>query len=231
MESNPRAGGRTLYDLKSLDGRQLSPFGQRAHLALRHKGLAVDRVIPVRFVDKETIAFAKSQTVPVLVDGDAVVADSWRIAHYLEETYPDRPSLFGGDAGRALARYFNNWCGLWLTPEIARFILFDMLDHVDEEDRDYLRRTREPRFGPLAKLNETREARLPAFRKSLDPLRLTVKQNGNLHGATPGMADFMVAAAFHWAEQSSRFALLDADDPLYSWSQRLNAKLQTDKSK
>ncbi len=231
MESNPRAGGRTLYDLKSLDARQLSPFGQRAHLALRHKGLAVDRVIPVRFVDKETIAFAKSQTVPVLVDGDAVVADSWRIAHYLEETYPDRPSLFGGDAGRALARYFNNWCGLWLTPEIASFILFDMLDHVDEEDRDYLRRTREPRFGPLAKLNETREARLPAFRKALDPLRLTVKQNGNLHGATPGMADFMVAAAFHWAEQSSRFALLDADDPLYSWSQRLNAKLQTDKSK
>jgi glutathione S-transferase len=185
----------------------------------------------VRFVDKETIAVAKSQTVPVLVDGDAVVADSWRIAHYLEETYPERPSLFGGGAGRALARYFNNWCGLWLTPEIASFILFDMLDHVDEEDRDYLRRTREPRFGPLAKLNETREARLPAFRKALDPLRLTVKQNGNLHGATPGMADFMVAAAFHWAEQSSRFALLDADDPLYSWSQRLNAKLQTDKSK
>jgi glutathione S-transferase len=230
MASNPRAGGRTLYDLKSLDGRQLSPFGRRVHLALRHKGLAVDGIVAVRFVDKDAIAFAKSQTVPVLVDGDTVVADSWRIAHHLEETYPDRPSLFGGEAGRALARYFNNWCGLWLTPEIASFILFDMLDHVDEEDRAYLRRTREPRFGPLEKLNETREARLPAFQKALDPLRLTVKQNGNLHGATPGMADFMVAAAFHWAEQSSRFALLGADDPLYSWSQRLNAKLQTDKS-
>ena len=223
MASNPRAGGgRTLYDLKSLDGRQLSPFGQRVHLALRHKGLEVDRIEPVRFVDKEAIAFAKSQSVPVLVDGDEVVADSWRIANHLEDTYPDRPSLFGGEAGRALARYFNNWCGLWLTPEIASFILFDMLDHIDEEDRAYIRRTREPRFGPLEKLNETREARLPAFRKALDPLRLTVKQNGNLHGAAPGMADFMVAAAFHWAEQSSRFALLQTDDPLYSWSRRLN---------
>ncbi|MBL0898984.1 MAG: glutathione S-transferase N-terminal domain-containing protein [Reyranella sp.] len=212
----------TLYDLKSLDGRQLSPFGQRVHLALRHKALGLDKVELVRFVDKEAIAFAKSQTVPVLVDGDRVVADSWRIANHLEDAYTERPSLFGGEAGRALARYFNNWCGLWLTPEIASFILFDMLQHIDEEDRAYIRRTREPRFGPLEALNETREARLPAFRKALDPLRLTVKQNGNLHGARPGMADFMVAASFHWAAQSSAFALLNPDDPLYSWSKRIN---------
>lgn len=213
---------RTLYDLKSLDGRRLSPFGQRVQLALRHKGLPLDKVEPVRFVDKDAIAFAKSQTVPILVDGDKVVADSWRIANHLEDAYPDRPSLFGGEAGRALARYFNNWCGIWLTAEIASFILFDMLQHIDEEDRAYIRKTREPRFGRLETLNETREERLPAFRKVLDPLRLTVKQNGNLHGTNPGMADFMVAAAFHWAEQSSAFALLDADDPLYSWSRRIN---------
>lgn len=213
---------RALYDLKTLDGRRLSPFGQRVHLALGHKGLATDRIVAVRFVDKEAIAFAKSQTVPVLVDGDTVVADSWRIALHLEDTYPDRPSLFGGEAGRALARYFNNWCGLWLTPEIAGFILFDMLAHLDEEDRAYIRRTREPRFGPLDRLNETRDARLPAFRKALDPVRLTVKQNGNLHGAAPGMADFMVASAFHWAAQASDFELLATDDPLYSWSRRVN---------
>ncbi len=214
---------RTLYDLKTLDGRRLSPFGQRVHLALAHKGLEVDRIVPVRFVDKQVIAFAGSQTVPVLVDGDAIVADSWRIADHLEETYPDRPSLFGGEAGRALARYFNNWCGLWLTPEIASFILFDMLDHLDDDDRAYVRKTREPRFGPLDVLNSSREDRLPAFRRALDPLRLTVKQNGNLHGSAPGMADFVVAAAFHWAEQASSFTLLATDDPLYSWSRRINA--------
>lgn len=215
---------RTLYDLKTLDGRRLSPFGQRVHLALAHKGLAVDRLVAVRFVDKEAIAFAKSQSVPVLIDGDKVVADSWRIAGHLEDCYPDRPSLFGGEVGRALARYFNNWCGLWLTPEIASFILFDMLAHLDDEDRAYIRKTREPRFGPLDRLNETREARLSAFRAALDPLRLTVKQNGNLHGAVAGMADFMVAAAFHWAEQASEFALLTTDDPLYSWSRRINGQ-------
>jgi len=30
-----------------------------------------------------------------LIDGDKVVFDSWTIANYLEDTYPDRPSLFG----------------------------------------------------------------------------------------------------------------------------------------
>ena len=213
---------RTLYDIKTTDGRRLSPFGQRAHLALAHKDLAVDKMVAVRFIDKDAIAFAKSQTVPVLVDGETVVADSWRIANYLEDGYPDRPSLFGGNAGRSLARYFNNWCGLWLTPEVARFILFDMLAHLDEEDRAYIRRTREPRFGPLEALNEARAARLPAFRAALDPLRLTVKQNGNLHGGSPGMADYMVAAVCHWADQASDFALLAPDDPLYSWSRRIN---------
>jgi glutathione S-transferase len=189
---------------------------------LAHKNLAIDKIVTVRFVDKDSIAFANSQTVPVLVDGETVVADSWRIANYLEDDYPDRPSLFGGDAGRSLARYFNNWCGLWLTPEIARFILFDMLAHIDEEDRAYIRRTRERRFGPLEALNDARMARLPGFRAALDPLRLTVKQNGNLHGESPGMADYMVAAGFHWADQASDFALLAPDDPLYSWSRRIN---------
>jgi glutathione S-transferase len=35
--------------------------------------------------------FSGSRTVPVLVDGERIVADSGRIAAYLEETYPDRP--------------------------------------------------------------------------------------------------------------------------------------------
>jgi glutathione S-transferase len=92
---------RTLYDIKTTDGRRLSPFGQRVHLMLAHKNLAIDKIVAVRFVDKDSIAFASSQTVPVLVDGETVVADSWRIANYLEDDYPDRPSLFGGDAGRS----------------------------------------------------------------------------------------------------------------------------------
>jgi len=39
--------------------------------------------------------------VPIIQDGDKVVNDSFAIAQYLERTYPDRPSLFGGPGGAA----------------------------------------------------------------------------------------------------------------------------------
>ena len=37
--------------------------------------------------------------VPVLVDGDRTLHDSWNIAEYLDEAYPDLPSLFFGNSG------------------------------------------------------------------------------------------------------------------------------------
>ena len=40
--------------------------------------------------------------VPVLVDGDTTIADSWRIAEYLEENYKTSNPLFGSVEGRPL---------------------------------------------------------------------------------------------------------------------------------
>jgi len=75
-------------------------------MALAHKGFEVE-AIPWRFSDKPLIAQYQWGRVPVLVDDGRGVVDSWAIANYLEDRYPDRPSLFGGDAGRALARFYN----------------------------------------------------------------------------------------------------------------------------
>ena len=47
-----------------------------------------------RSTDKHAIAFADSTTVPLIIDGDTAVADSWRIAQYRDARYPER-SLFG----------------------------------------------------------------------------------------------------------------------------------------
>ena len=38
-----------------------------------------------------------------------MIHDSWAIACHLEDVYTDRPSLFGGENGRALARFINLW--------------------------------------------------------------------------------------------------------------------------
>ncbi len=68
-----------LYDLAGADPtRRFSPYCWRIRLALLHKGLPFE-TIPWRFTDKPVIAFAGSDKVPVLVDGDKILHDSlWR---------------------------------------------------------------------------------------------------------------------------------------------------------
>jgi glutathione S-transferase len=89
-----------LYELVSRDHKNgFSPFVWRIKMALAHKGLEYE-LVPLHFTEiEDALGFASSKTVPVLVDGDNVISDSFKIACYLEETYPDRPSLFGGNAG------------------------------------------------------------------------------------------------------------------------------------
>mgnify|MGYP003677549998 CR=1 FL=1 len=61
----------------------------------------------VRFGEKAKIEFSGQKLVPVIKDGETVVNDSWAIACYLEDTYADRPSLFGGEAGRGAAKLLD----------------------------------------------------------------------------------------------------------------------------
>ena len=84
----------TLYELCRADDRRFSPYCWRIRMALAHKGLDPERV-PVRFTEKDKIAFSGQKLVPVLVDGDTTVVDSFAIACYLDDAYPDRPTLFG----------------------------------------------------------------------------------------------------------------------------------------
>src|ERR1700757_3214400 len=161
-----------LYDLAGAQvERRFSPYCWRAKLALAHKGLAFD-TIPWHFTDKEAIAFSGQGRVPVLVDGDRIVFDSWTIATYLEDAYPDRPSLFRGDGGRAATRFINAWTDTVVNGGIARVIITDIFAVLDEKDRSYFRETREKRFGAtLGAIAADRDTRVVEFRQSLEPLR------------------------------------------------------------
>src|SRR5580698_8701496 len=98
-----------MYDLAGAEpDRRFSPYCWRARLALAHKKLPVE-TIPWRFTDKAEIAPSRQNLVPVLVDGDRWIAESWAIANYLENTYPDSPSLFGGVVGRSLTRHYSSF--------------------------------------------------------------------------------------------------------------------------
>jgi glutathione S-transferase len=91
-----------LFELVGTDEqRPFSPFCWRTRMALAHKGLSAES-IPWCFTEKDAIAPHNSEKVPVLIDDETAVADSWAIANYLEDTYSDRPSLFGGEGVRLL---------------------------------------------------------------------------------------------------------------------------------
>ena len=210
-----------LYDLAGADpNRRFSPYCWRIRLALAHKRLPVE-TIPWRFTEKAEIAPSGSKTVPVLVDGDRWIADSWTIANYLEDTYPDSPSLFGGAAARRLTRHYSSLADA-LVSAIFPFIALDILERVADRDREYFRTSREQRVGKtLEAFVANRDAKLPGFRASLAPLRTTLKTQPFFGGDEPLYADYALFGQFQWARCISPFALLEEGDPVKLWRDRL----------
>jgi glutathione S-transferase len=213
----------TMYDLAGVEAdRRFSPFCWRARMALAHKGLEVETV-PWRFTEKDKLPTPNDGRVPVIVDGGRVVHDSSAIADYLEERYPDRPSLFPGAAARGLSRFVQNWTETVLHIGLIRLVLLDIYKHIGPTDQAYFRQSRESRFGGLAleDVVKDRKERLPAFRASLDPLRRTVERQPFVCGDAPAYADYVVFGAFQWARAISDFALLASDDPVHAWRGRM----------
>jgi glutathione S-transferase len=210
-----------LFELVGTDeARPFSPFCWRTRMALAHKGLSAQS-IPWRFTEKDAIAPHNSEKVPVLIDGETAIVDSWAIANYLEDNYPERPSLFGGEGGRAMARMLN-WWGDGVIGGMFPLIIADIPLNLKPEDAAYFRKSREARFGkPLEEIMASRDKAVDGFRKSLDPLRLTLRTQPFLGGAAANYADYIVFGAFQWARVVSPFKLLVKDDPVYAWRERL----------
>lgn len=211
-----------LYDLAGAEpDRRFSPYCWRVRMALAHKGLAVE-TIPWRFTEKEAIADSGQGRVPVLVDDGRWIADSWVIADYLEKTYPDRPSLFDGVAGKALSRFHANWADGVMQPAMIPLVLLDIFKQLHEKDRAYFRKSREERFGKtLEEVVAGRDQRVASLRESLTPLRLTLKTQPFLGGEAPLYADYAVFGGFQWCRCVSAFPLLAPDDPVASWRRRM----------
>jgi glutathione S-transferase len=213
----------TLYELAAADPAvRFSPHCWKTRMALAHKGLIAERV-PWRFTEKEMIARSGQPLVPVLLDGGHVISDSWAIALHLDERFADRPALFGGPRDQALARFVNSWADTILLPAaIARLILTDIHDALAERDKAYFRSSREARFGmPLEMVVADRDTNLAAFQQLLASLRSTLKAQPFLSGQTPAYADYCVFGMFMWVHCISSIAILESQDPVYAWRERL----------
>lgn len=210
-----------LYELVGADaGRPFSPHCWKASMALAHKGLAFE-TRPASFTAIPGLEGGATKTVPLIRDGDRLVSDSFDIALYLEETYPDRPTLFGGEGGKAMARFVERWTQLTVHSYLGAAVLMDIHDCLAPEDQAHFRRTREPRFGkPIEQVPVGRDEKLASFRASLEPLRSTLSMQPFIGGQTPLFCDYIVFGAFQWARVVSSYPLLAADDPVRDWFER-----------
>lgn len=210
-----------LYELVGLDDRRYSQFAWRTRMAIAHKGLAV-AYRPVRVSDKAAIAFSGQGNVPILVDGTVTVIDSWKIAEYLESTYPEAPSLFGGEVGHGLARFVNAWVDRQVVPAAVPLVVCDVVDCVDAEDAAHLRAFMEKTFRiTFEQMREQRAEKKPAWKRLLDPARQAIRSQPFLSGDGPAYADYILFSVFQWARMIGTFELIEADDPLMAWRERM----------
>jgi glutathione S-transferase len=207
-----------LYDLVGRDAaRPFSPHCWKAAMALAHKGLEV-RTVPTCFLEVPTVEGGVSKVIPVIRDGETIVADSFAIAVYLDDAYPDRPTLFGGDGGKAMARFVERWSQLTIHPYITTAAILDLHAMQDDENAAYFRRNREQRLGKrLEEVAAGRDAGLAGFRASLEPLRSMLAYQPFIGGASPLFADYIVFGALQWARIASPYRLLGDEDVVMRW--------------
>jgi glutathione S-transferase len=208
-----------LFELAGNDpSLRFSPYCWRIRLALAHKSLE-PATRPWRFHEKTSLPGApQNHTVPVIVDGKTIVADSAVIAQYLEERYANGPSLFGSAGGEAHARFILAWTDTILIPALGPILAPVILPLLHPDDQAGYREAREARFGAtLEQLGAGRGKRLPALRAILAPLRRTLAQAPFLGGDEPSFADYAVFSCFQWARCVGVNDILDADDTLHPW--------------
>lgn len=210
-----------LYELAGSDAsRPFSPHCWKTRMSLAHKGLDFTS-IPVGFTEVPKIENGATKIVPLMRDGEKLVGDSFDIAIYLEEAYPQAPSLFKGEGGVAMARLIERWTQLTLHPYIGSAIMMDIHDCARDDDKAYFRESREGRTGKkLEEIPSGRDVRRGRFVNSLEPLRDMLKYQPFIGGETPLFADYIVFGAFQFARVVSPFQLLDEDDPVADWFDR-----------
>jgi glutathione S-transferase len=200
---------------------RFSPFCWRIKYALAHKELSWEE-IPIRaLTEKNLLPTPNEGKVPVLVDDDQVVFDSWDIALYLEEKYPNQ-LLFDSSESRAQSLFVKNWTEAVLHILVSRMGILDFYETQTKDDQKVFRETRESRFGVVLEDwgSDPQGARVD-FLKALEPLRQTLRSQKFMGGRTPNFSDYIMVGIFQWMRCGSRLKVFEESDDVFDYQERL----------
>jgi glutathione S-transferase len=98
----------------------LSSYSAKLRIACALKGMAPELRLPPdgSYRSAAYRRIVPTGTVPALVDGDMVLAESDAIAEYLDERFPGRPLLPGTARERARIRFLSRFHDLHLEPPL-----------------------------------------------------------------------------------------------------------------
>ncbi|MDR9403529.1 MAG: glutathione S-transferase family protein [Halothece sp. Uz-M2-17] len=189
---------------------ELSQYSEKVRFLLDYKGLDYRKIEVTPGVGQvEVYQMSGQRQVPVLKDGETVVADSTEIAMYLERTYPERPLIPTAAKEKGLTLLMEEWAdesiGLKsrkafmgalnrnealraavLPPETLDFVR-SIVSAIPSDFLDVLG-TGVGIGGDALKAIEG------SLKQDLEALCLILEEQPYLTGAVPTLADFSVAS-------------------------------------
>ena len=209
-----------LYDLSGKNDLRFSPPCWNVKLCLIHNNIEF-KTIPIKFTDKNKIAFSKQNLVPILDYNDGFVNDSWNIFNWLDQNHPQK-KIFINNSSKNFSYFLYLWTSRQLLPILFKIIAHEIPNVLEGDDIDYYLRTREERInGPITKFLPFISSYIEDFRKLIDPIRKIIIKNNYISGKNPGIEDCIFFGNFKWVDVCSSCNLLNEDDPVNTWYKNL----------
>ena len=147
-------------------------------------------------------------TLPVIYDPHTktVVEESFKIAKYLDETYPDTPRLIP-DNTAGLQSGFRMGFEMNVANSLYDLVVLAAHDNLNPRSQEFFRRTREeegPKLEEYVPSEEVRQKLLEDVRRGLQKVSSWLDHNGGtgpfVMGSILSHADFAIAGRLMWAK-------------------------------
>lgn len=181
-----------LYELVARDNLYWSPNSWKTRMCLNLKKISYESVaLGIVQVKKILPDIVKKDVMvtPVIDDNGIVIEDSFEIAKYLENKYPNL-SIFHNNI--ALHNTIYNWLEPKFSLALIKLVIPDLCKAFNDEDREYFIITRTQFLGDLNMFSYSDNMEI--VQETLTIVLKTLENNKFISGEKIGWADIVLAS-------------------------------------